>query len=95
ASLYVTAKQDATSGEKVFMVTVETSGDKKQIALTANVIESQTQTQNPSMDLSNLRQGLIIGLIVLVVLLVILGLVVGFGKMKGKEPEEVSGQTYY
>ncbi|MEM3374498.1 MAG: hypothetical protein QXE31_04730 [Candidatus Woesearchaeota archaeon] len=95
AYLYVTAKQDATAGEKVFMVTVETSGDKKQIALTANVIESQTQTQNPSMDLSNLRQGLIIGLIVLVVLLVILGLVVGFGKMKGKEPEEVSGQTYY
>ncbi|MEM4397291.1 MAG: hypothetical protein QW757_01545 [Candidatus Woesearchaeota archaeon] len=93
AYLYVTAKQDATSGEKIFMVNVETSNDKKQIPLTANVVENQTQS--PTMDLNNLRQGLIIGLIVLVVLLVILGLVVGFGKMKGKEPEEVSGQTYY
>lgn len=97
AYLYVTPKDDATTGEKVFMVTVETSGDKKQIALTANVLESQTQKPSTEFDLGDLRQGLIIGLIVLVVLLVILGLVVGFGKMKGngKEPEEVTGQTYY
>ncbi len=99
AYLYVTPKEDAQTGEKVFMVTVETAGDKKQIALTANIIEGQTQSPLGDVDLGSLRQGLTIGLIVLVVLLVVLGLVIGFNKLKGneneKEPEEISGQTYY
>ncbi len=97
AYLYVTPKADAQTGEKVFMVSVETAGDSKQIALTANIIEGETQSPLGNVDLGSLRQGLTIGLIVLVVLLVILGLVVGFNKLKGneQEPEEVSGQTYY
>jgi hypothetical protein len=97
--LYVTPKADATVGEKVFVATVETAGDKKQIALTANVIEGQTQSPTNTvggLDLGNLKQGLVLGLVVLVVLVVILGLVVGFNKMKGNEEEtEKSGQTYY
>jgi hypothetical protein len=96
--LYVTPKADASVGEKVFVATVETQGDKKQIALTANVVEGETQTPSGigGLDFGNLKQGLVLGLVVLVVLVVILGLVVGFNKMKGNEEEpEQSGQTYY
>lgn len=96
AYLYVTPKADSPAGEKVFVVTVETAGDKKQIALTANVIEGETQSAS-NIDLSQMKSGLVIGLIVVVVLIVVLALVVGFNKLKGngEEPEEVSGQTYY
>ena len=96
AYLYITAKTDAQVGEKVFMVTVETQGEKKQIALSGNVVEGQTQ--GPSgLDLGSLRQGLTIGVIVIVVLLIILGLIIGFNKLKGEgqEPSEGPGQTYY
>ena len=51
--LYVTPSEDAPAGEKVFMVSVETSNDQKQIALTANVVEGEkTQSTLGDMDLS-------------------------------------------
>ncbi|MFH2020834.1 MAG: hypothetical protein ABIJ34_05440 [archaeon] len=91
--LYVTPKADALAGEKVFMVSVKTSGDEKQIPLTANVVESQKEDKPAFGDLT---KALEIGVIVLIVLLIILGLIIGFNKLKDKdEPEEVSGQTYY
>ncbi len=96
--LYVAPKADATAGEKVFVVTVETAGDKKQIALTANVIEGETQSPNGGfgINLGNGSQGLILGLVVVVVLVVIVGLILGFNKAKGNEEEpEQPGQTYY
>ena len=91
--LYVTANEEASQGEKVFMVGVETDGDKKQIALTANVLEGETES--PLGELGDLKQVLQIGLVVLVVLLIILLFIVGFNKLKGNDDEEVSGQTYY
>ena len=91
--LYVTPNDDAAAGEKVFMATVETSGDSKQIALTANVVESDEES---ALNFGDLRKVLEIGVVVLIVLLIILGLIVGFNKLKGsEEPDEVSGQTYY
>ena len=84
--------------EKVFMVSVETTNDKKQVALSANVVEGE-KPESPlaQTDFSQIRRGLEIGAIVLIVLVVILGLIIGFNKLKGneEEPEEVSGQTYY
>jgi len=81
----------------MFMATVDADGEVKQIPLTANVVEGQDQPAVTT-DWQKIQKGLEVGLIVLVVLLVILGLIVGFNKLKGgdgKEPEEVSGQTYY
>jgi len=93
AYLYVTPKEDAPEGEKVFMVSVETQGDQKQVALTANVLAGESE---PLGDWDKVKKGLEIGLIVLVVLLVVLILIIGFNKLKGdEEPEEISGQTYY
>ena len=40
--LYVAANDDAPEGEQVFKVTVETSGDEKEIALTANVVAGES-----------------------------------------------------
>ena len=91
--MYVSPKEDAQPGEKVFMVSVETQGDSKQIALTANVVAGEKES---SFDFGNMKGALEIGLVVLVVLLIILGLIVGFNKLKGNdEPEEKEGQTYY
>ena len=91
--LYLTANDDAQAGEKVFMVSVETSGDEKQIALTANVVDDE---ESSSFATTDVKKALEIGFIVLVVLLIVLLLIVGFNKLKGSdEPEEVSGQTYY
>jgi len=93
AYLYVTPKEDAPEGEKVFMVSVETAGDQKQVALTANVLEGDNSVLG---EWGSVKKGLEIGLIVLVVLLVVLILIIGFNKLKGDdEPEEISGQTYY
>ncbi len=95
--VYVSANADAQPGEKMFMATVDADGEVKQIPLTANVVEGQDQPAVTT-DWQKIQKGLEVGLIVLVVLLVILGLIVGFNKLKGgdgKEPEEVSGQTYY
>ena len=93
AYLYVTPNEDAPEGEKVFMVSVETAGDQKQVALTANVIAGDDSIVG---DWDKVKKGLEVGLVVLVVLLVVLILIIGFNKLKGdEEPEEISGQTYY
>jgi len=91
--LYVTPSDEAQAGEKVFMLSVETNGDEKQIALTANVVEGEEES---GLAFGDVRKALEVGVIVLIVLLIVLALIVGFNKLKGdEEPEEVSGQTYY
>ncbi|MBD3203755.1 hypothetical protein GF327_05640 [Candidatus Woesearchaeota archaeon] len=98
AYLYVTAKDDASVGEKVFSVNVDSNGDTEQVPLRINIQEGD---EEPSpiggADWEDIKRGLEIGLVVLVILLVLLGLIVGFNKLKGteEEDEEISGQTYY
>ncbi len=90
--VYVTANDDAAAGEKAFVVSVATDGDSKDIALSANVVDSQASAW------SKARKALEIGLIVLVVILIIIGLVIGFGKLRNNEEEpeeEPADQTYY
>ena len=90
----VTANDDATAGEHMFVLSVK-SGDTtlKQVTLKADVTGEE-----PSGVLS-LKRGLEIGVIILVVLLVILGLIIGFNKLRetgDEEPEEPDkGETYY
>jgi hypothetical protein len=99
AYLYVTAEEDASVGDKVFIVSVESAGQTKDVPLTASIMQGEEEPKPPiSGDWESIKKGLEIGLIVLVVLLVLLGLIVGFNKLKGaeeEEPEEISGQTYY
>jgi hypothetical protein len=103
AYLYITAKQGVTPEDKVFVATIQSGTEVKQVPLTATIKSSSSSpTGNviggTTTDWNKIKQGLEIGLVVLVVLLVILGLIIGFGKLKGKEEEpeeEVSGQTYY
>jgi len=99
--VYVSAKESAATGERMFSVEVKDSnGDLiQQIPFTAVVVESE---EAPTSGWSSVKKGLEVGLIVLVVLLVILGLIVAFNKMKGddddlegEEGDEISGQTYY
>jgi len=90
----VTAKEDATLGEHMFVVSVS-SGDKtlKQISLKGDV------KQGTETGMISLKRGLEIGVIILVVLLVILGLIIGFSKLRESEDEDVEepekGETYY
>ncbi len=90
----VTAKEDATVGEHMFVVSVS-SGDNtlKQISLKGDVKE-EAET-----GMISLKRGLEIGVIILVVLLVILGLIIGFSKLRESEDEDVEdhekGETYY
>lgn len=92
--IYVTAREGASVGQKVFTVSVNSNGETlKQIPLSANVVAGQ-QTQEPT----NLRRALEIGLIVLVLILIILAFVVGFRKSRkdeGESDEEPTSQTYY
>ena len=87
--VYVSANEDATSGEHMFTLSI-TSGTEtlKQVALKANVLEDGK---------TDFKRGLEVALIVLVILLVVLGLIVGFNKLKGEEgdDDEPSGETYY
>ncbi len=105
AYLYVTAKDTAAAGQKIFIANIESAGETEQIPLTAN-IKAKSGTPTGSVisggitDWSKIRQGLEIGLVVLIVLLVILGLIIGFNKLRGsgggeEAEEEISGQTYY
>jgi uncharacterized membrane protein len=90
----VTAKEDATAGEHMFVLSVS-SGDKtlKQLSLKGNVKE-EAET-----GMIGLKRGLEIGVIILVILLVILGLIIGFSKLRESEDEDVEepekGETYY
>ncbi|MBN2421695.1 hypothetical protein JXB41_00590 [Candidatus Woesearchaeota archaeon] len=97
AYLYLSANEDASVGEKIFMVSIESAGETEQVPLTVNIVEGKEEKPAPAGDWESIKKGLEIGLVVLVVLLVILGLIVGFNKLKGseEEPEEISGQTYY
>ncbi len=91
AYLYVSAKDDAAPGQKVFKVTISGDGESKQVALTADVTKSES-----SGDYSSLRRTLEVGLIILVIVLIILGLIIGFNKLRnGGDSDEDDTQTYY
>jgi len=89
----VTANDDATAGEHMFVLSVK-SGDTtlKQVTLKADVTEELSGA-------ISLKRGLEIGVIILIVLLVILGLIIAFNKLREtgeEEPEESEkGETYY
>ncbi|MBN1503133.1 hypothetical protein JW930_06310 [Candidatus Woesearchaeota archaeon] len=95
AYVYVTANADASEGEKIFLVKVESASESKEVPLTANIVAGEAPAET---DWERIKQGLEIGLVVLVVLLVLLGLIIGFNKLRGtkeEESEELTGQTYY
>ncbi len=87
--MYVAAKEDAQAGAKVFKLSVEGKDDSKQVVLTANVVDDDSQ------DYNGLKRGLEIGLIVLVIILIILGLIIGFNKIRGEREDDEDSQTYY
>ena len=93
--VYITPKADSVAGEKIFTINIETANDKKQVALTANVVEGQSQEKPFNLDFGNYKQLMIMGIIGLVVLAIILLVLIGLTKTKGKEDDEVPGQTYY
>ncbi|MFP4403221.1 MAG: hypothetical protein ACLFPJ_02640 [Candidatus Woesearchaeota archaeon] len=93
--VYVSAKEDATVGEQMFSLTIQSGSEKlKEMTLKANVVEGESDQK---LDLRNL---LLIGLLILVILLVILGLIIGFSKLKNNDrefddDESESKETYY
>ncbi len=94
ANVMVKASDDASPGEKVFLLTIKSGDDQKQIPLTAS-LEAGAEPADAS-SWTRVKKGLEIGLVILVVLLVILGLIIGFNKLKGdSEPDDEAGQTYY
>jgi uncharacterized membrane protein len=95
AFIYVSAKQDAQIGQRMFSVTIASGGEAlKQIPMTANVLKGQIQAGQ--MDWGKIKRVLEIGLVVLVVLLVILGLIIGFSKLKGgDEGSQDKDKSYY
>jgi len=91
--VYVTARNDATEGERNFFVEIQAGAETKQLPLTASLVKSQAA-------LGGLRKALEVGLIVFVVLLVVLGLIIGYNKMKENDNDDFEGdedtnQTYY
>ena len=96
--VYLSAKESASAGEKMFSVNIKDSVGAvvEQVALTANVVGGDAGDDAPKS--SSLKRGLEIALIVLVIILIIVGLVIAF-KKRGDEDEEdedeVGGQTYY
>ena len=89
--LTVTANEDATVGQKAFVVAVDTPTETIQKALTANIAEGNGN--GTAWD--NVQNGLTIGLIILVIILIILGLIIGFSKLKGSGEKDDEAQTYY
>lgn len=92
--VYLAAK-DVEAGSRIFTVTVS-AADKmlKQLPMTASVVEDEDSSVIGG--LVNVRRALEIGFIVLVIVLVVLAIIVGFSLIRrGKEPDEISGQTYY
>ncbi|MBI4150185.1 hypothetical protein HY488_02155 [Candidatus Woesearchaeota archaeon] len=93
AYVYVSAKEDATTGSHPFTLDIK-SGDEvlQQVPVTANVVE-------PANEGVGLTRGLEIAVIVIVIILVIVGLIVAFTRAKKGEDEEEEavqgGQTYY
>ncbi len=91
AYAYITAKEAAEAGEKIFSVTVKNSEKVlKQFSLKANVVK----TASSDADYSKLRKGLEVAVIALVVLLVIVGIIIGFSRM-GKKDEDEKVKEYY
>ncbi len=99
--VYVSAKEDAAPGEKMFSLSVKSGGETlKDFTLKANVVGEQKDSAAGSSSNMDVKNILLVGLLVLVVLLVILGLIIGFGKLRGDDRDEFddddeSGQTYY
>ncbi|MBW2984953.1 putative S-layer protein [Candidatus Woesearchaeota archaeon] len=94
AYIFVSAEENAPTGENTFSVTIKSGNEVLQQApLKANVLAG-SKTTTSSAD--KVKKGLEVGLIVLVVLLVILGLIIGFNKLKGEEElSEEENKTYY
>jgi len=95
----VTAKDDATAGDKMFSVTVTSGAETlKQFVLTASVEEADEPAETAT-SWASVRRVLEIGLVVLVVLLVILGLIIGFSRLRGNDDDfdddEGKSETYY
>jgi len=87
AFVFVSAKEDADSGNKLFSVRVKEGNTVvKEVQLQANVDGQEVATT------SSFRSGLEVGFIVLLVVLVILGIILAVNKLRGKEEPE---QTYY
>lgn len=87
AFVFVTAKEDAESGNKVFTVRVKDGTTVvKEVQLQANVKGKAVAAT------SALRTGLEVGFIVLLIILVILGIILAVNKLRSKEEPE---QTYY
>ncbi len=89
-SVSLTVNADASSGEKAFVVEIQSPTKTAQIPLKANVDGNSTAS-----TWSRVKTGLEIALIVLVVLLVIIGLIIGFNRLKGDEEDEGEEKTYY
>jgi uncharacterized membrane protein len=91
--VYVAAKEDASSGDKMFTLTISSADEVlKEIPLKASV----EGRDSPVVSWERVKKALEIGFVVLVVVLVVLAIVVGLTLMRRKEePDELSGQTYY
>lgn len=89
--MYVSAKEESQAGAQVFKLTVESEDDAKQVLISANVKEGQSEANN-----GDLRRGLEIGLMVLIIILILLGLIIGFNKLRSdKDDADDETQTYY
>lgn len=86
--LYVSANQNAASGDKIMTLTVDSGTENKQIPLLAKIGKGAASTSN----WSSFRTALEIGLVILVIVLIIIGLVIGFNKMKDNKKET---EPYY
>jgi len=92
AFVYINAKENAESGNKMFTVRVKDGNTVlKEVQLQANV-KGNKITQLTGDTSKSLRTGLEIGFVILLIILVILGIVLAINKMKGKDDSE---QTYY
>ncbi len=91
--VYLTAKQGADEGQKMFSVSVKSADEVlKEVPLRAQVVESDSAV----LSWDRVKRALEIGFFVLVVVLVVLAIIVGFSLLRRKEePDEISGQTYY
>jgi len=91
AFVYVTAKENAESGNKMFTVRVKDGNTVlKEVQLQANVKGKQIVSPDTT---KSLRTGLEIGFVILLIILVILGIILAINKMRGGK--EDSEQTYY
>jgi len=88
--LTITPNQDASTGEKSFVITIDAPEGTVQKAVTATITSSGNST-----NWGKVQDGLTIGLIILVIILIILGLIIGFSKLRGSSDKEDESQTYY